>query len=602
MQILLNSTPVWFGNLPLGKKLQFLFSETWYTRVGLTKLGCILLPGLALVTDSSLANVSYFGFLWREGLVILSFVVAQHFLWARGWTRPREIRPLSWRTILFQSARWPWPLLGCGEAILGKILGKDFAIRVTAKGKAGPRPLPIKVLWPYIAIVLFAVAVAELFRYYSPHASGYGSIALVTAGWYGFLVVAVVALQLRENAIERSWTVAWLHNGRPLVAAAAVLVVTVFGIGGQVQPTPIGDILLPWIEPPMVLASAGHQTAEEAAVLPSAGQHTPEETAVLGVSASRPGETEPVPSAPDRGGRTATWARSAFQVGQAVLGAYDPDGQLADYELGAEVLFHFWRRAGADQLGDEIDRVLAAGRLPIVTIEPRPYGIAAVTGPTLLEDIAAGHYDGTVRAYAQAVRARQPHTVVLRFAPEMELFGAHAWSQGKPRAYVRAYRHVVNLFHAEDAANVVVMWSPAGASGADAYYPGDAYVDVIGITILASEEWDREAGFKQTRSLHELLSEKYMWAERYNKPLVIAEAGVAVSDPREAERWLSEVPAVFQEFPLLRGFFYFNARQPLAPNITVRPDWRLQRPNLLFPVRGTDQAQAALRATAVADS
>jgi endoglucanase len=264
-------------------------------------------------------------------------------------------------------------------------------------------------------------------------------------------------------------------------------------------------------------------------------------------------------------------------------------GALAEFDLGAEVLFHQWRANGAPRLARELDQVLSDGRTPVLSLLPRPYGIAFVTRNTLLEDIGDGDYDSTIRSYARAIGMRGPSAVVVRFAPEMELEGAHVWSQGKPDAYIRAYRHLVEVFRAERATNVVWMWSPAGNDGADKFYPGDDVVDVIGVTILASEAWDKSWGFAGARSFERLLDEKYRWAEMFDRPLVVAEAGVSTSSPADAAAWLAGVPETLARYPRLRGFCYFNANQPVdTPEIDVFPDWRLASPDLLFtrkPVR-----------------
>jgi endoglucanase len=218
-----------------------------------------------------------------------------------------------------------------------------------------------------------------------------------------------------------------------------------------------------------------------------------------------------------------------------------------------------------------------------VTLQPRPRGMAVFRPDALLDDVGRGAYDQTIRSYAQMARARQPDVVVVRFAPEMELAGANGWALGSSDAYARAYRHVVDVFRAESANNVLWLWSPAGQESAADYYPGDDYVDLVGLTILASEEWDRHWGFATARSFADLLREKYPVAQRFGKPLVVAEMGVAIVDPSEEARWLREARASFERFPLLRGVSYFNARQPRdPPQISVYPDWRLRTPEVLF--------------------
>lgn len=52
--------------------------------------------------------------------------------------------------------------------------------------------------------------------------------------------------------------------------------------------------------------------------------------------------------------------------------------------------------------------------------------------------------------------------------------------------YVNAYRHVVNVFRAHGASNAIFVWCLQGPSTAGWYqnlYPGDAYVDVIGLDL-----------------------------------------------------------------------------------------------------------------------
>ena len=174
--------------------------------------------------------------------------------------------------------------------------------------------------------------------------------------------------------------------------------------------------------------------------------------------------------------------------------------------------------------------------------------------------------------------------MVVRFAPEMELTGANGWALGRPDAFVAAYRRVVDIFRAEvGRQRAVALVLVAGNDGAEAYYPGRP--------VRRSGRPDRPGqpgvgpalGLQTTRSFAQLLGEKYRIAQRFGKPLVVAELGVAAGDPAADERWLDEARASFERFPLLRGISYFNARQPKdPPQISVFPDWRLRAPQALF--------------------
>jgi cellulose synthase (UDP-forming) len=586
VQILLNSTPLWLGNLPPRQRMQFLFCQCWYPRLALVKLALILLPGLALLTGHVFADVNYLEFWLRELVVGLPCLAVVHLLWARGWTRPAGISYFSWRTVLFLMARWPWILLGVSEAVVGRVLGRDFAIKVTAKGRTGPRSLPLRALGPYLGIVAFSSAVAAAIGPLSPRAGGYGVVALVTATWYAAMLVAVVLLHLRENARHSSWRVIVAHNRSAVASGLAAPLVALFGLGAYLEPIDLGMPRTAW-SAQMVATVAIHDPAAMPSPAEPGGDARPAVLARLpSVTVMPDAAVIAAGVAADTTGRLAAAravAPDPFPPGRVALGAFDPDGALAGFGLATETTFHSWSATGADPLGLEIDRILARGRAPVVTLQPRPRGAAVFSPETLIDDIGRGAYDQTIRAYAQMARARQPDVVVVRFAPEMELVGANGWALGSADAYARAYRHVVDVFRAESASNVRWLWSPAGNDRAAEYYPGDDYVDLVGLTVLASQEWDRHWGFATTRGFAELLGEKYPLAERLGKPLVVAELGVAIADPAEEARWLRDARASFDRFPLLRGVSYFNARQPRdPPQISVFPDWRLRAPEVLF--------------------
>jgi beta-mannanase len=215
-------------------------------------------------------------------------------------------------------------------------------------------------------------------------------------------------------------------------------------------------------------------------------------------------------------------------------------------------------------------------RFPLVTIEP--WTTASNDGHNILADTAYGANDAIIRADAQAIKAQAPQVVIVRFAHEMELTENYPWAIANPSLYIQAYRHYVDLFRAEGATNVLWMWSPAGNGDAPRFYPGDAYIDSVGLTILSNKEWDLSVGATDALSFDELFAVKYRTVARFKKPIFIAEFGVANdSDGRQAA-WLQNAYASFAQYPLLRGVVYFNSMN--APN-----SWTGTIPN--FQLSGT---------------
>ena len=103
-----------------------------------------------------------------------------------------------------------------------------------------------------------------------------------------------------------------------------------------------------------------------------------------------------------------------------------------------------------------------------------------------LEAITGGSADGVIRSVARKLKGmRRP--ILLRWGWEMN-GDWFVWS-GSPEPYVKAYRRIHRIFGDIGAENVAWVWSPNWNSSPDTsgnriqkYYPGDAYVDWVGVS------------------------------------------------------------------------------------------------------------------------
>jgi mannan endo-1,4-beta-mannosidase len=116
------------------------------------------------------------------------------------------------------------------------------------------------------------------------------------------------------------------------------------------------------------------------------------------------------------------------------------------------------------------------GMIPFVQIDP---SFASVAG------IAAGAYDGYLRAYADSVRD-YGYGVVIGFGHEMNA-PWYSWGYGHtpPATFVAAWRHIVTLFRGQGADNVTWLWTinadVAGSGPIAQWWPGAQYVTWVGI-------------------------------------------------------------------------------------------------------------------------
>ena len=155
--------------------------------------------------------------------------------------------------------------------------------------------------------------------------------------------------------------------------------------------------------------------------------------------------------------------------------------------------------------------------------------------------IASGSQDAYIRRYARTVRSAGV-PVMLRLAHEMN-GNWYPWgtaydakgvrhNSNTPQYFVAMWRHIVSIFRQERADNARWVWAPnitymdAHNSLADqkrdlaALYPGDGYVDWIGLSVYndgAQRNWN---------SFVDLFDTSYQIVTGIsNKPLMIAEMG-----------------------------------------------------------------------------
>ena len=124
--------------------------------------------------------------------------------------------------------------------------------------------------------------------------------------------------------------------------------------------------------------------------------------------------------------------------------------------------------------------------------------------------------------------------IYLRFAAEFDIWDAVA----EPNSFIAAFRYVSNYFKTRNS-NVAIVWSPNKVSGwkidIDDYYPGDRYVDWVGISLYAQkyfqgnpyEDENNEIAFMSGINSNPVIMVKDI-VEKYGnrKPIMLSESGV----------------------------------------------------------------------------
>ena len=265
----------------------------------------------------------------------------------------------------------------------------------------------------------------------------------------------------------------------------------------------------------------------------------------------------------------------AIPPGTMPYGAFDPGGDYIDEtENVIEHLFLPWEDVSLPSLVDADLYALERNRALLITIEPWTWTRDERNTPEfLLNGILNGYYDSNMRTICRIIGDMQSPATV-RWAHEMERAdGQFIWAGWAPDDYITTYRRMIDICRAE-APNITVVWSPAGDDGMDAYYPGDDYADLIGLSIFGYEPWEKGV-LGAPRTYQEILDETYARAAIYGKPVIVAELGYSGS-PAYVADWENSVRQPQPDKPLLSGVVYFDQQEVYPwPDGYGLPDWRL---------------------------
>jgi beta-mannanase len=194
-----------------------------------------------------------------------------------------------------------------------------------------------------------------------------------------------------------------------------------------------------------------------------------------------------------------------------------------------------------------------------------------------LQKIIDGDFDTQLREYAREVKQTNI-PIMIDFACEMngnwfywsgicnggktkDKYGDPALADG-PEKYRDAYRHIINIFREEGANNVTWVFhvdaysDPAESwNNYNAYYPGDDYIDWIGVSAYGSTYASEEG-----ENFTEIMNDAYPQLESISKtkPLAVLEFGV--NEGKDKPQWIKEALESIKngKYPRIKAVSYWN--------------------------------------------
>jgi len=230
------------------------------------------------------------------------------------------------------------------------------------------------------------------------------------------------------------------------------------------------------------------------------------------------------------------------------------------------------------------------GAVPCITWEPMYIDGMGREQAVSAHEVMSGRYDVYIRAFASQAR-HWGRPVLVRFAHEMNLARYHwgtdaaGFGPESPGIYREMFRYVVSLSREEGAKNLLWVFCPnaesvpnplhdarASWNAARHYYPGDAWVDILG---MDGYNW----GETQTAEHHGWKSDWRGFGEIFmdiheelrdlsrSKPILVFEtASVAVGGDRES--WVRDALEVMVRWRIW-GFNWFQ--------VVKEQDWSIRK-------------------------
>jgi hypothetical protein len=177
-----------------------------------------------------------------------------------------------------------------------------------------------------------------------------------------------------------------------------------------------------------------------------------------------------------------------------------------------------------------------------------------------LVDIANGVYDTQLTSWANAVKSWN-RPIFLRWNHEMNgtWFNWGAQAASNPTAFVNSWRHFKDICDGVGANNIAWVWCPntvfSGSTALSSLYPGDAYVDWIGID---GYNWGSvKGGWVSFDTIFQTTYNQILGIAP-SKPLALCEIGCHDEAGQNKGAWLDDMFAKLPNYDAIKALVWFN--------------------------------------------
>ncbi|NOR63692.1 MAG: beta-mannanase [Rhodobacteraceae bacterium] len=204
-----------------------------------------------------------------------------------------------------------------------------------------------------------------------------------------------------------------------------------------------------------------------------------------------------------------------------------------------------------------------------------------------LQAIVDGDFDSDLAAWGQAA-AQFGTPIIAEYGTEMngDWFPWNARWNGRKRGaalFQQAYRHIIDVVRTAGGSNVIWVFHVNNLDGPpkqwnrfEGYYPGDDYIDWLGVSIYSAQGPHEDWTVDFTESLPDVMARFAAMAPE--KPVIVAEFGTDVHNAREpAGPWADAALSLMLSgrYSNLIGFNWWNETWPNGDDPVDATDYRV---------------------------
>lgn len=222
---------------------------------------------------------------------------------------------------------------------------------------------------------------------------------------------------------------------------------------------------------------------------------------------------------------------------------------------------------------EDLDYAVKGKKTILIAWEPWDPDKGLIQSRDYLTDIIQGRMDNYLLEFVTKTNSLDTE-VIIRFGHEMN-GNWYPWGN-RASDYINAYRYIVDLARANNLRNIQWMWSInaenvpySGIENVSNYYPGDSYVDLIGIDGF---NFGNSTDFGGWKNFGDIFSHPYLYvSQTYNKPIFISETACSEEGGNKA-KWVNNMfNSLENDYSKVKAVVWFN--------LLKEADWRINSSN-----------------------